>query len=1034
MQPSGSDKQGLPNYPGRPVSPFAAPPPRNMTPFASSGPIVGQDTSNAPRTSLPYQPSMATPGPGAAYPLQNMMAYAPSRPVAASEATISGAVSPGQISGPSSPLQASSYPSKTTGAYPRFPPPSFPPAAQVPQGGSFVGAQIPPPIGTRPPSVPMGPPLIPPPTLPSKFPLSGPPQTHMPPYSNMPPRGSVPLQQIESSFATARPGLQPHLQPSPLAHVSTPPVHPPFHAHQGGFAPPPPVSVPQGAGARAQMQQFGSAPPTSGALQNLFEEFQSMSIGSTPGSIDAGIDLKSLPRPLDSDVESTSVADTHPLNCHPKYLRLTTHAIPNSQSLLSRWHLPLGAVVHPLAESPDGEQVPIVNFGSAGVVRCRRCRTYINPYATFTDSGRKWRCNLCALLNDVPPEYFCTLDVSGRRCDLDQRPELTKGSIEIVAPTEYMVRPPMPPLYFFLIDVSAFAVRSGMLEIVANTIKSRLDELPGSPRTQIGFITFDSTLHFYNLKSSLTQPQMMVVADLDDIFVPLPDDLLVNLSESRNVVDAFLDSLHTMFQENVNVESALGPALRAAFMVMSQLGGKLIVFQSTLPSLGVGRLKLRGDDLRIYGTDREHLLRIPEDPFYKQMAAEFTKYQIGVDIYASSDKYCDVASLGILSKYTGGQLYYYPSFRGEIHHEKLRFDLSRNLTRETAWEAVMRVRCGKGVRFTSYHGNFMLRSTDLLALPSVDCDKAFGMQLSLEDTLMTTQTVYFQVALLYTSSSGERRIRVHTAAAPVVTDLGEMYRQADIGATISLMSRLAIEKMLSHKLEDVRQSIQMRITKSLKEYRNLYAVQHRLGGRLIYPESLKLLPLYGLALCKSAALRGGYADVLLDDRCSAGYNMMILPISRTLKLLYPTLVRADETLLKVWPRSPGPFPLTKDVLDPNCLYVHDDGSRFVVWFGRMVPSDILTSVLGFDLSGFVDFSKVNLVEQENSVSRNLMGLLGRLRAKDPSCYQLCHVVRQGEQPREGALFLSNLVEDQNAGISSYGDWVLHIYRQTQQNP
>ena len=116
----------------------------------------------------------------------------------------------------------------------------------------------------------------------------------------------------------------------------------------------------------------------------------------------------------------------------------------------------------------------------------------------------------------------------------------------------------------------------------------------------------------------------------------------------------------------------------------------------------------------------------------------------------------------------------------------------------------------------------------------------------------------------------------------------------------------AIEKMLSHKLEEVRQLIQMRITKSLKEYRNLYAVQHRLGGRLIYPESLKLLPLYGLALCKSAALRGGYADVSLDERCSTGYNIMILPISRTLRLLYPSLLKVDEALLKV-PVSPS-FP------------------------------------------------------------------------------------------------------------------------------
>ena len=81
--------------------------------------------------------------------------------------------------------------------------------------------------------------------------------------------------------------------------------------------------------------------------------------------------------------------------------------------------------------------------------------------------------------------------------------------------------------------------------------------------------------------------------------------------------------------------------------LQSQLGGKLLIFQNTLPSLGVGRLKLRGDDLRVYGTDKEHLLRLPEDPFYKQMAAEFTKFQIGVNVYAFSDKYTDIASLGM---------------------------------------------------------------------------------------------------------------------------------------------------------------------------------------------------------------------------------------------------------------------------------------------------------------------------------------------------------------------------------------------------
>lgn len=77
----------------------------------------------------------------------------------------------------------------------------------------------------------------------------------------------------------------------------------------------------------------------------------------------------------------------------------------------------------------------------------------------------------------------------------------------------------------------------------------------------------------------------------------------------------------------------------------------MLIFQNTLPSLGIGRLRLRGDDTRVYGTDKEHGLRLPEDPFYKQMAAEFSKLQISVNVYAFSDKYTDIASLGNFSSF-----------------------------------------------------------------------------------------------------------------------------------------------------------------------------------------------------------------------------------------------------------------------------------------------------------------------------------------------------------------------------------------------
>ena len=51
---------------------------------------------------------------------------------------------------------------------------------------------------------------------------------------------------------------------------------------------------------------------------------------------------------------------------------------------------------------------------------------------------------------------------------------------------------------------------------------------------------------------------VQVVADIEETFLPLPDDLLVNLADSRAVVEALLDSLPQMFAGNHTVRS---PAL-----------------------------------------------------------------------------------------------------------------------------------------------------------------------------------------------------------------------------------------------------------------------------------------------------------------------------------------------------------------------------------------------------------------------------------------------------------------------------------------
>jgi hypothetical protein len=385
---------------------------------------------------------------------------------------------------------------------------------------------------------------------------------------------------------------------------------------------------------------------------------------------------------------------------------------------------------------------------------------------------------------------------------------------------------------------------------------------------------------------------MMVVAELDDPFCPAPEDLLVNLGESREAVDALLDMLPNAFAETQQVESCMGPAVQAAYMAMNHIGGKLLMFQSTLPSLGSGRLLNRGDDHRSAGTDKEHLARSPADPFFKKIAAECSRQQICVDVFASASPYADLASLSTLPRYTGGQVYHYPAFRVERDGPRLSKELRHNLTRFTAWEAVCRVRCSKGFRVSSFNGHFFIRSMDLLALPATNADQAYAVQIAHDEQLPTTNTSFLQCALLYTNDQGERRIRVHTMCVPVVSDVAQMYRAVDGGAMSAFLTRLGVERSLTARLQDAREAMQTKLSSALKEFRMLNTSAARAFNRLIYPEKMRLIPLFALCAGKSVALRGQTRDVSVDERIASVFEIMSAPTEAILRRLYPGDVRA----------------------------------------------------------------------------------------------------------------------------------------------
>lgn len=372
-------------------------------------------------------------------------------------------------------------------------------------------------------------------------------------------------------------------------------------------------------------------------------------------------------------------------NCSPDIFRCTLTKIPESNTLLQKSRLPLGILIHPFK---DLNHLPVIQCNV--IVRCRACRTYINPFVFFVDSKR-WKCNLCYRVNELPEEFQYD-PVSKTYGDPSRRPEIKSSTIEYIAPAEYMLRPPQPAVYLFLLDISRLAIESGYLETFCQVLTAELANLPGDSRTQVGFLAYDSALHFFALNEGLSRPHEMIIVETDEIFLPCPENLLVNLKDKMEVVLDLLSQLPTRYNDSYDNSSALGAALQAAHKLMASVGGRVTVFQAALPNIGPGALTPREDPSQRAAGNAQHLN--PAIDFYKRLALECSSQQIAVDLFIINSQYVDMATISGISRFSGGCLYHFPLFKASrvLQNEAFERSLKRYLTRKIGFEAVMRIR------------------------------------------------------------------------------------------------------------------------------------------------------------------------------------------------------------------------------------------------------------------------------------------------------------------------------------------------------
>lgn len=166
--------------------------------------------------------------------------------------------------------------------------------------------------------------------------------------------------------------------------------------------------------------------------------------------------------------------------------------------------------------------------------------------------------------------------------DLNLRPELRLGTVDFAVPSqEYSTRPPVPAHYIYMIDVSYVSVSSGVTALAAKGILNALanlplgeeinGQLPEKSPVRVAIMTYDRHVHFYNLSAKLTGPQMYVVSEVEDVFVPLSEGLFVDVEESADQLKSLLTQIPEMFKSTQINESCFGAAATAAKLALVTL-------------------------------------------------------------------------------------------------------------------------------------------------------------------------------------------------------------------------------------------------------------------------------------------------------------------------------------------------------------------------------------------------------------------------------------------------------------------------------
>ncbi|KAM1157300.1 hypothetical protein ACFX1X_028232 [Malus domestica] len=523
-------------------------------------------------------------------------------------------------------------------------------------------------------------------------------------------------------------------------------------------------------------------------------------------------------------------------------VRMPWNVIPGTKQESTNSVVPVSAIYTPIKPFPS---MPVLPYAA---LRCRTCRSILNPFSTVDYAAKIWICPFCFTRNHFPPHYA---SISDENLPAELFPQYT--TIEYDSSLE---KPTTPPVFIFVVDTC-------MIEEELSFLKSALSQALGllPDYSLVGLITFGTFVHVHELGFSGVPKTYIFKGSKDVNKEQLLEQISFFLKKPKPATgviaghrDGFsTESIARFLLPASDCEFALNSVLEelqkdpwpvpadqratrctsTALSIAASLlgacvpgsGARIMAFIGGPSTEGMGAIvsKNLSEPIRSHkDLDKDSATHFHKAvKFYEGLSRQLVNQGHVLDLFACALDQVGIAELKIAVERTGGLVVLAESFGHSVFKDSLRRVFkSGDYELGLSSNGIFEINCSKDVKVQGIIGpcaslekkgplcsDTVVGQGSTSAWKMCGLDKATSLCLIFEivkkeipDATVqpTSNQFYFQFLTYYQHSSGQMRLRVTTLSRRWVAGPGslqELIAGFDQEAAAVVMARLVSFKM-----------------------------------------------------------------------------------------------------------------------------------------------------------------------------------------------------------------------------------------------